>query len=249
MKISALNINKTISEQNIQIFPVLIQVDNRNYLVDCGYEETFDELKSELQIYGVGIQDLAAVILTHDDYDHIGSLQFLKKENADLKVYCGIYEEESIAGIVKSERLIQAENMLNYLTEEHKNWGLEFVNKLQNVKRYNVDDTFRDGDIIESELIVVHTPGHTKGHISLFHSKCKTLITGDAFVIENDEFNIANPNFTLDMEEAIKSVEKIKELNPKKVICYHGGSMESDIDNKLSNLLNKYKYQSNIIFF
>lgn len=248
MKINALNINKTISEQNIQIYPVLIQVDNRNYLVDCGYEETFDELKSEMQRYGVEIDELSGVILTHDDHDHIGGLQFLKNENSILKVYCGFYEKDSIAGLVKSERLIQAENMLKYFPNEHQKWGLEFINKLKSIERFDVDDTFIDGDIFENEIKVIRTPGHTKGHISLFHTVSQTLITGDALVIENDELNTANPNYTLDLKQAIKSVEKIKELNPKKVICYYGGSMESDIDTKLSNLLNKYKYQSNIIF-
>lgn len=243
MKINVLKIKKTIAGENILIFPVLVQVENRNYLVDCGYMETFDELKSELLFYGISTKDLTGVILTHDDYDHIGGLQFLKNENANLKVFCGYYEKDSIAGIVKSERLIQAENMLSYLPDEHKNWGLEFIHKLKSIKRFDVDATFIDGDLIENELTVVHTPGHTNGHISLFHTVSKTLITGDALVVENYELNIANPNYTLDLDKAIKSVEKIKSLNPKKLICYHGGIFENEISSQLNSIISRYKNQ------
>ncbi len=93
----------------------------------------------------------------------------------------------------------------------------------------------------EHGILVVHTPGHTKGHISLFHPKTKTLVAGDSMVIENGKLNIANPSFTLDIKSAVKSLEKIKKLNPCKIICYHGGILEEDINEKLTELIDKFK--------
>lgn len=241
MKLSILKIEKKIDEQNIVLFPVLIQNENRNYLVDCGYEETFAELSNELELLGIRIKDLTGVIITHDDHDHLAGLKVLKKYNPDLKIFCGEYEKHSISGFVKSERLIQAEKSLSVIPEERKSWALEFIRKLKNIQRFNVDVTFTDNEIFEKELTIVNTPGHTKGHISLYHTKERTLIAGDAIVIENNELNIANPNFTLDLESAIKSVEKIKNLKPLKIICYHGGVLESKVDKKLTQLIHKYK--------
>ncbi len=241
MKLSVLKIIKQIDEQIITLFPVLIQNESHKYLIDCGYEETFCELSYELELLGVGINDLTGVIITHDDHDHLCGLSNLKKLNKNLKIFCGEHEHRSVSGHTKSERLIQAENLLNIMPEEHKSNALEFIKKLKSIKRFNIDGTFTDNEIFEKELIIVHTPGHTKGHISIYHTEDRTLIAGDAIVIENDEFNIANPNFTLDLETAIKSVEKIKKLNPERIICYHGGVAESGIDEKLTKLIHKYK--------
>ncbi|RIH66668.1 MBL fold metallo-hydrolase [Mariniphaga sediminis] len=241
MKLNVLKIEKIIDGENKVIFPVLIQNENRNYLVDCGYEETFEELKSELESFGIGINDLTGVIITHDDYDHLGSLKLLKKDNVNLKIYCGEYEKDSVSGITKSERLIQAESTLDDMPTEYKDWSINFIQKLKNVQRVSVDKELVDMEYFERDIIVIHTPGHTKGHISLFYPKTKILIAGDSLVIENEEFNIANPSFTLDIKSAIKSVEKIKGLNPHTIICYHGGIMDRDINNKLTELIDKYK--------
>ncbi len=43
------------------------------------------------------------------------------------------------------------------------------------------DRTLDDGEIIEgSDLRVVHTPGHTAGHVALHHEPTRTLLLGDA---------------------------------------------------------------------
>lgn len=247
MNVELLRIEKTIDGEQVVLFPVLLRHSGRNwnYLIDCGYEETSEELEHELKVLGVEPEDLTGVIITHDDHDHLGGLRFLKQRNKNLKVICGEHEEDSVSGKIKSERLVQAENSLNTIPEEYKEWALNFIEKLKKVQRFAVDEVFCDNAIFEDELIAVHTPGHTKGHISLFLPKEKTVIAGDALVIENGEFNIANPAFTLDMQQALKSVEKIKNLNPCKIICYHGGIMDKNVNEKLKTLLNKYKNRQN----
>jgi glyoxylase-like metal-dependent hydrolase (beta-lactamase superfamily II) len=194
-----------------------------------------------LKALGIEPEDLTGVIITHDDHDHLGGLHQLKQKNSSLKIICGEHEKDSVSGKIKSERLVQAEMSLNTITEEYKSWALNFIEKLKKVQRFDVDEVLRDNAIFEEELIVIHTPGHTKGHVSLFLPKEKTVIAGDALVIENGEFNIANPAFTLDMQKALKSAEKIKNLNPLKIICYHGGIMDENVNKKLAVLLEKYK--------
>lgn len=50
---------------------------------------------------------------------------------------------------------------------------------------------------------ICFTPGHTPGHISLYFLQSKTLVAGDAVVIENGVLDIANPQFALDLEAAV----------------------------------------------
>lgn len=56
---------------------------------------------------------------------------------------------------------------------------------------------------------IVATPGHMPGHISIYVRERKTLISGDALVVENGELAIANPQYTLDLVEAKKSIKKL----------------------------------------
>lgn len=246
MKLTVLKIKKVTPEETNEIFPVLLQQEDRSYLVDCGYEETAEALEAELEKCGIALKDLTGIIITHDDYDHLGGLKHLKHVNQHLKIYCGELETDSVSGLVKSERLIQAETSLESIPPEYRNWAENFIHQLKKVQRFGVDKSFADQDIFEQEILVVHTPGHTKGHISLFLQKEMILIAGDALVIEDGRFNIANPDFTLDLETAVKSVEKIRKLSPRKIICYHGGMMDENIDAALEELINRYQNLSGL---
>ena len=241
MKLTVLKIKKVTPEETNEIFPVLLQQEARSYLVDCGYEETAGALESELENWGVALKDLTGIIITHDDYDHLGGLKHLKHGNQHLKIYCGELETDSVSGLVKSERLIQAETSLESIPPEYRNWAENFIHQLKKVQRFGVDNGFADQEIFEQEILIVHTPGHTKGHISLYLINEMTLIAGDALVIEDGRFNIANPDFTLDLETAVKSVEKIRKLSPRKIICYHGGVMTQNIDKELEALIVRYQ--------
>ncbi len=240
MKITTFKIEKIINSVTVTIFPTVIQLNEKNYMIDCGYEETFDEFVTALEAVGIPLNNLHGIIISHDDIDHLGALHLFKKANKDLRVYSSLTEEPSVSGKIKSERLIQAENSLQNLPEDYKEWAKNFINQLRSIQRVPVDQTLRENDRILDDLIVINTPGHTKGHISVYIPAKNTVIANDAIVIEDEELNIANPQFTLDLPEAIKSVEKIRNLKPVRLICYHGGILSADIDNKLNNLLEKY---------
>jgi glyoxylase-like metal-dependent hydrolase (beta-lactamase superfamily II) len=63
---------------------------------------------------------------------------------------------------------------------------------------------------------VIATPGHTPGHISLYLPELDTIISGDAMALENGKPVIANPQFTLNMEEAAASMERFILLSRQK---------------------------------
>jgi len=241
MKIQTFRIYKQIDHNEVILNPTLLNIKGKNYLVDCGYEETFPEFLTELRNIGVELTDLYAILISHDDIDHLGALRLFKDKNPDLIIYSSEIEEPSVSGKIKSERLEQAEQSLLKLPHEHKSWAYQFINQLKSIKRIQVDAILKDRDKIEEEVEVIFTPGHTKGHISFYIPGEKTLIANDALVIENDHFDIANPMFTLDKGQALKSVELIRELQAEKIICYHGGIANDNISQKLTDLINRYK--------
>lgn len=88
-----------------------------------------------------------------------------------------------------------------------------------------------DGDVFDwgGGVEIIETPGHMPGHISIYIRESRTLIAGDALVIENNKIDIANPQYTLDMKEARNSIDKLLRYDIDKVICYHGGIYQEDI--------------------
>jgi glyoxylase-like metal-dependent hydrolase (beta-lactamase superfamily II) len=72
-----------------------------------------------------------------------------------------------------------------------------------------VDELYVDGQVLPEGFIVVHTPGHTPGHISLLHRERRLLIAGDALNNRNDKLGLPPPVFTPDMENARRSIWKV----------------------------------------
>ena len=153
----------------------------------------------------------------------MGGAAELKRLNPGLKIFCGAEEADSVCGKVKSERLIQAENSLDSMPERARKWALSFIEMLMNTPKVPVDVLLGDGDEVVEGIVAVSTPGHTKGHISIYLPGSSTVITGDALVLEDGRLNIANPQYTLDLDRANESAEIIRALDAKTIICYHGG--------------------------
>jgi hypothetical protein len=47
-------------------------------------------------------------------------------------------------------------------------------------------------------------------------------------VFEDGEFDIANPQFTLELPDAVQPVKLIKKVKPKQTICYYGGALKEN---------------------
>ncbi|KAI7258812.1 hypothetical protein KC345_g10474 [Hortaea werneckii] len=70
---------------------------------------------------------------------------------------------------------------------------------------------------------VIHTPGHTPGHISLYIPQEKLLLAADELRVV--EGRLAGPmeSATPDMPLALQSLNKLSRLPVRNVLCYHGG--------------------------
>lgn len=223
------------------IHPVIIQSDKENILIDCGTSDSLPFLEKEAEKNNFDLSNLTKIIITHHDHDHMGGLYEIKKKYPHILVVSSLIEKPYIEGTKKSLRLEQAEKIYPTLSKEEKINAEHFHNILKSIKHVPVDITI-DGD---KELDwcggikIITTPGHMPGHISVYSREFKALITGDAMVSENGELFLANPQYTLDMKEAIKSIEKFLEYDIQQIICYHGGIVKGDIPSILKKLLYK----------
>ena len=139
-----------------------------------------------------------------------------------MTVIASEIDSEYISGQKTSLRWEPAEEVRTDLPEEQNQLGIELCETLRKVKPVNVDITVKDGDYFEwaGGCQVISTPGHMPGHISLYLKEVNSIITGDAAVIENNKLAIANPQFTLDLELAKKSLEKLMSMNAYNYYCW-----------------------------
>ena len=110
---------------------------------------------------------------------------------------------------------------------------------LANPPRGNVDRLVVDGELLplQGGTRVIHTPGHTPGHICLFVEQENLLLAADALRVVGGSLVGPAEAVTPDMPEALRSLRKLAELPVKRVLCYHGGLYEgADIPGRIAEL-------------
>ncbi|PHD58418.1 MBL fold metallo-hydrolase [Bacillus wiedmannii] len=226
MKIIELPIEFEFNGAKQCISPSLIIVNNELTLVDTGYINFLPLIEDAIVKHGYEMKNLKNIIITHYDDDHIGSLYDFKVKYPHINIIASEIESNYINGEIQSERLVQAEEMLEHMPIEEKEFGEWFIQQLKNIRHISVDEKVCDGQmILNNECQIVATPGHTSGHISLYFPDLECVITGDAAVQDNNELVIANPNFCLNIEKAEESLKRIKNLKAATYYCYHGGKL------------------------
>lgn len=208
------------------VFPTLIRHGGDLILVDCGHPGFLPLLETAIQAQGFSPADLTHVVITHHDDDHMGALAELLDAYPRIQVLSGAEEAPYISGEKKSLRLQQAEALQPTLPPEMQAWGLAFQQRLAVVRPARVDVPLSPGAVLPwcGGCQVLATPGHMSGHISLYFPQARTVITGNAAVVEGQALALANPQFTLDMAAAQTSLAMLLALPADTYHCFHGGT-------------------------
>lgn len=83
-----------------------------------------------------------------------------------------------------------------------------------------------DGDTV-FDLSILHTPGHTPGHVCVLDKANSILMTGDALTGDGGKVGLPNPEFTPDYEEALRSVKYLGTLDFATAYFGHGEPVTS----------------------
>lgn len=245
-----LDIEFEANGQKQVISPMLLQDDRDTILIDCGYPDFMPLLEELANRHGVTLEHLTKLIVTHHDMDHLGSLAALKRAYSHIEIIAHELEAPYIDGTKKSLRLEQAESTLDVLPAEAKPFAEQFIQLLKSIEPVAVDRVVSSGERLPwcDGIEVIHTPGHMPGHISLYLPASKTLIAADAVVIEEGKLAIANPQYTLDLDEAIRSIQRLLDYDIEQMICYHGGLFHGDAKQALHQLIQEYSLDNVVLF-
>lgn len=227
-EIIVLKIDFQFGETRDSIYPVILKDDKNLVLIDCGYKGFLTHIENAMENVNLDCGNLTNIVVTHHDHDHMGSLAAFKQKYPEIQIISSEKEEPYISGKQKPMRLEQAEALQEGLSGDEKEFGENFCNLLRSIEPAVVDHTVRGGDEFDwcGGCEIIDTPGHTPGHISLYVKEKKTMITGDAAALDHGDLVIPNPQYTLDMEAARASINKILSNEPEVIICYHGGVLK-----------------------
>jgi glyoxylase-like metal-dependent hydrolase (beta-lactamase superfamily II) len=220
------------------IYPSRLQNDISVIVIDTGYPGQLPQLKQALAEVNISLNQITQVLLTHQDIDHIGNLPELIKHFPSIEVLSPLMEKPYIQGEKQLQKL-SPEAISTALQSIPANvpeqWKKAFEHTLENPPKAKVDLVVKEGDRI-GDMIVIDTPGHTIGHISLYHGDSKALIAGDALIAEGNNLYLSPPDGTYDIKQAISSVKKLTAYDIETVICYHGGVVRGNIKKRLLEL-------------
>jgi glyoxylase-like metal-dependent hydrolase (beta-lactamase superfamily II) len=184
---------------------------------DCGYPWQTPALFHSLAALGCPVQQVAAVAVTHDDFDHTGGLAELLAASG-AAVIAHRLEVESLQSPFWREmprRNNPASFVLRAVT------GVAYAARPK--QPVTVTRPVEDGEAIGGGWIAVHTPGHTPGHLAFWHGANRVLIAGDALgSIMRGEIRCAGDNYSVDSQEIVQSVRKLAELQPDTICFGHG---------------------------
>lgn len=105
---------------------------------------------------------------------------------------------------------------------------------------YRVDRALRDGDAV-GDLVVVHTPGQTPGHVAYWHEPSRTAITGD--LMQHGDVAwvpFGGPWADGALERMVESVRTLAALRPARCISGHGPPVD-DVPAAVELTLRRYE--------
>ena len=207
----------------------LVEGDRGEYtVVDAGLPGVWSNLGRLLGEVGANPDNVAALLLTHAHFDHVGAAAAMQKQWR-LPVWTHSEEKELAA------------HPLRYQHERNR-FGVPLTHPrslpivarmtlagalmVKGVEDAIVFDANHSLDL-PGKPVPVFTPGHTFGHTALHFPERDALITGDALVTLDPYTGGRGPQIvsgaaTADSEQALKSLAVLRDTDATVVLPGHG---------------------------
>lgn len=228
-ELKVLELTAEVLGESNTIYPVLAVSKEGLTLIDCGYPGQDKLLLGALRSKGYSVSELRRIVITHHDIDHIGGLPaILASAPEGVEVCAHKLERPHIEGEKPLAKATpEAIAQLDLFPEPHRS---SIKRVLEHPPSAPVNRILEHGEELtdEGDLIVLDTPGHTAGHISLYHRPSRTLIAGDALTVTNGKLCGPISNQSLDPALALRSLHVLLPLAIEQVVCYHGGAYRAD---------------------
>ena len=206
-------------------------------LIDAGPNtgEAMVALRAGLAAHGYALADIGHLIITHAHPDHYGLAARIVAESG-AQVYSHRYNRALLAsdraeagrqGVYYAQTFKQAGVPLHLLAEIQRGFNAA----ARYTQPVEVDIALDDKDVFtlgESPWEVVHTPGHARGHICLYHRQSGRLLSGDHLLRDISSNPILEPPLPGETErprslvQYWRSLERVAALEVAVALPGHG---------------------------
>jgi glyoxylase-like metal-dependent hydrolase (beta-lactamase superfamily II) len=211
----------------------VIEANDRLTVVDAGLPGHWPQLAGWLDERGYEFDDVAALVLTHADVDHVGFARTL----ADRGV--PVYSHPDDADLLGSHPQSPPGWLLrNLWRPRFFAYVLEMLRDgVRSVEPISDAEPLADGDVlpVPGEPRVIFAPGHTPGSCALYVEDRDVLLSGDVLATRNIFTGREGDPQLLgsadeDHDEARESLARLEGLGSITFLPGHGDPWRGDVD-------------------
>ena len=207
---------------------VFLVEDDGLTLIDTGLPGSADKLLAAIRKGGKNPADIKRIVLTHWHPDHAGNAAELQQ-----RLGARLYAHTAEAAIIEQGGGTERPRHLTPGLVNQLIFSL-FIKKVSSrIAPARVDERMADGDVIPlaGGLQVVHTPGHSAGHMALLLREEGVLVAGD---ICAHVAGLAYSTVYEDIAVGRQSILKAAGLPFDQAVFGHGGPLRSRANEKLN---------------
>ncbi len=213
----------------------LVEEGGRLTIVDAGVPTSWDSLLQALKALGRSGSDVAAVVLTHAHFDHLG---FAERARRELGAPVWVHDDD----------VPLTRNPMGYAHERGRSRYLANPGALPIMASLLRNRAFWPSPVAEVRVFgggetldvpgsprVIPTPGHTYGHCALHLPDRDTVLAGDAIVMLDPYTGKRGPRVvaraaTADSERAKASLDALAATGARVALTGHGEPWKHGIE-------------------
>lgn len=179
---------------------VYLVLGEKPILIDTSMPGRSATILAELETLGLKPTDLAHILLTHHDVDHIGNARALQQASG-------------------AKHWAPQEDLPYILGQRNREGLKRVIQTLVKVEVPQIDATYMPGQKIGG-MEVIPTPGHTPGHVSFLFSDI--LFCGDLVMSKKGKLQPAPAMLTWNKTALKRSLSEVKRFSFDWVCTAHG---------------------------